>query len=79
MTPPAPVTRTALHRALYENPHEKRTIAWLAAKLGVTRQQVGQWCNGHEPIPRKRQAQMRLHLELPTAPLFDERGFARKV
>jgi hypothetical protein len=76
VTPPAPVVRTELARILYGCESETRNVSWLAAKLGVSRQTVGQWVSGNWPVPRKRQAQIRVHVEEPSLPLFDERGTA---
>jgi hypothetical protein len=74
VTPPAPVITTEIQRVLYAD--GDRTVTWLAERLGVTRQQVGQWLRGVEVVPRRRQAQIRVHLEEPSRPLFDGTGRA---
>lgn len=80
MTPPAPVITTELQRILYARSRVAGcTATWLAEKLDVTRQQVGQWLRGNEVVPRRRQAQIRVHLEEPTRPLFDSKGYALKI
>ena len=65
------------------------SAAWLARKLGITRQAAAAWVRGAEAVPRARQAQIVLHLNefdhpvIPTSwrssELFDESGFARKT
>ncbi len=48
----------------------------LAKKLGVNRQTVGQWVAGKEKVPRARQAQIAVHLEVVPASIFGENGVA---
>lgn len=76
-TRPKAAIRTELQRVLYAHP--EGNVSWLAKKLGVSRQTCGIWVRGLEKIPRRRQAQIRVHLEAPTEPLFDERGCARRL
>lgn len=77
MSPPNPVVTTELQRLLYSV--EGRSVTWLAEKLGLTRQMVGQWVRGVETVPRRRQLQIRVHLEEPTRPLFDAAGQALSI
>jgi hypothetical protein len=76
MAPP-PVIKTEVARLLYER--EGAKIEWLAYKLGVSRQKVGDWVAGRSEVPRRRQAQIILHLEAHGIPLFDEHGVALPV
>lgn len=50
----------------------------LAEHLKVTRQIAATWVRGGEPVPRRRQAQISLWVEVPMEVLFDERGYARR-
>lgn len=69
---------TRLGKILFEA--DGRNIKWLADRLGVTRQMAGQWVAGRQPIPRRRQAQILLHLEsVGVANLFDEDGYATRL
>ena len=76
-TGPKPAITTELQRVLYAHP--EGNVSWLARKLGVNRQTCGYWVRGKEKTPRRRQAQIRHHLEAPAVPLFDELGFARPI
>lgn len=64
---------TELERLLRE---QGETFEGLAKKLGVGRQQMGKWATGRQELPRRRQAQLILHLEAHGIPLFDDEGFA---
>lgn len=68
---------TELQRILYMV--DGHNVTWLAERIGVSRQVVGYWVRGLEKVPRRRQAQIRVHLEEPTRPLFDRDGVALKV
>lgn len=52
------------------------TRSRLAQKLGVTRQTLGQWVLGKEKVPRARQAQIAVHLEVTPGSIFDDDGMA---
>lgn len=55
---------------------EGRTQTWLAKQLRVTRQTMGGWLRGEEPVPRPRQAQIAVTLNIQAVTYFDRKGFA---
>lgn len=74
MTNSQPST-TKLYRLLVERGISQ---ASLARKMRVQRQAIGIWVRADEPCPRGRQAQLGIHLGIPTeiGSYFDRDGFA---
>lgn len=74
MTTPNDTPQTRIAKRLEE---QERSQAWLARKLGVKRQTVGEWVRGDTACPRSRQAQIKLFLGvMPATELFTDAGFA---
>ncbi len=60
--------------------HGDHSQAWLARKLGITRQSIGEMVNGNIACPKARQAQIAIHLELTASEYFDpETGLATRL
>lgn len=49
---------------------EGRSLKWLAAKLGVTRQSIYLWAWGEKRLPRERAAEIEQLLGVPARDLF---------
>jgi len=56
----------------------ERSQAWLARKLGVTRQTIGAYVRGADRCPPARQAQIATIVERKPSELFDGDGYASR-